>query len=321
MIESIKDEVYLILKARREIAENKVLENERILEKDKEYIQLRNNLSSITISLAQLESGYVNSTAKKISELKLEKKKAKDKLSEYLKSKGLNLEIKYHCPKCLDTGLIKKEQNIYCPCFKLELSKLLLLSANIDDIKKYTLDVNALKKETKIQNKDDLAKVYKALKDVADDFPNTNRKNLFIAGATGTGKTHALKALARHIIDKGFYVFYTTAFNMNETFRKYHLFSSEEKDGLLDNFLKSDLLIIDDLGSEIVFNNVTLEYLYLVLNERLEKGLHTFISSNLLMEEIIERYGERIFSRIFSDNIVGRIEFKGKDIKEKVKKD
>ena len=72
----------------------------------------------------------------------------------------------------------------------------------------------------------------------------------------------------------------------------------EEKKDILDKYLSCELLCIDDLGTENLIKNVTVEYLYLIINERLQSGKNTIITTNLDLQQIMQNYDERIFSRI-----------------------
>ena len=79
--------------------------------------------------------------------------------------------------------------------------------------------------------------------------------------------------------------------------------------------IEADLLVIDDLGAEQVYRNVTSHYLLSLLSERELKNLSTFVTSNLSSEEILARYDERIFSRLFDKRLSAVITFSGKDMR------
>ena len=102
-----------------------------------------------------------------------------------------------------------------------------------------------------------------------------------------------------------------SSFTMNQLFLEYHTAKIENKNYIMANFLDPEVLIIDDLGTEPILKNVTTEYLYLIISERLAQNRKTIISSNLGPNDILSRYGERIFSRVFNKreckafNIVG----------------
>ena len=106
-----------------------------------------------------------------------------------------------------------------------------------------------------------------------------------------------------------------SSFQMNELFTKYHTtFSSEREDFLLP-LLSCDYLLIDDLGTEPIKRNITLEYLYLILSEREKNAKYTIITTNLDLEGILSRYGERIFSRISSKKTTLKLYIDGDDLR------
>ena len=85
---------------------------------------------------------------------------------------------------------------------------------------------------------------------------------------------------------------------MNNLFLKYHCAPLEEKDNVLEKILECDLLLIDDLGTENILKNVTNEYLYLIINQRLETNKNTIITTNLNADDLKNLYDERIVSRL-----------------------
>ena len=79
-----------------------------------------------------------------------------------------------------------------------------------------------------------------------------------------------------------------------------------------DEFYKCDLLIIDDLGTELTNSFVAAE-LFLCVNERIMRKKSTIISTNLTLERFSDTYTERTFSRIASN--YDMIKLIGKDIR------
>ena len=137
------------------------------------------------------------------------------------------------------------------------------------------------------------------------------KKNLiYIYGPTGVGKTHLMKAMANELIERGKVVRLVTAFKINQDFKS---FSKSFDDEILNKYLQTEILFIDDLGTEPLYKNVTLEYFYLVINERKMKKLSTIITSNLDLYDIRERYDERIFSRIMDSQTSIALNLIGKD--------
>ena len=139
-----------------------------------------------------------------------------------------------------------------------------------------------------------------------------------ICGATGIGKTYLLECMTNELISNNKYAIMTTAFNLNQNFLKYHTTFNESKIEYLEPYLDCDVLLIDDLGTEPLLNNVTLDYLYLVINQRNIENKAIVISTNLDIEELMQRYGERITSRLINKQT--SISFKIKDNDLRLKK-
>ena len=82
-----------------------------------------------------------------------------------------------------------------------------------------------------------------------------------------------------------------------------------------DQLLNVPLLLIDDLGSEPMMRNITVEYLFTLLNERMAMNRHTVICTNLSPMQVQERYGERVMSRMFDRSRGATIQLTGKDLR------
>jgi DNA replication protein DnaC len=110
------------------------------------------------------------------------------------------------------------------------------------------------------------------------------------------------------IADKKVWVEYTTAFKMINAFQKY-VNSFGRDDGQINDFLDCDVLIIDDLGTEPIIKNVTLEHIYNVINERMVNKRAFIITTNLDPAALFERYDQRIAGRITAKENSTLIEF------------
>lgn len=104
---------------------------------------------------------------------------------------------------------------------------------------------------------------------------------------------------------RGFWVEYTTAFGMVNSFMRYEI----------EHFINCDVLLIDDLGSEQFKRNMSNEYIYAIVNERIVNNAPFIIATNLSPADIMERYDQRIASRILAPKTTVIIEFKGKDLR------
>ena len=136
-------------------------------------------------------------------------------------------------------------------------------------------------------------------------------KNLiYIAGPTGVGKTHLIKCMANELIENGKVIKLVTAFNMNQDFKEFKKTMNED---LLNKYLSPEVLFVDDLGTEPKYKDITIEHLYLVINERKMKNLPTIITSNLDLKDLRDVYDERISSRIMDRNSSINIYIDGDD--------
>ena len=112
-------------------------------------------------------------------------------------------------------------------------------------------------------------------------------------------------------------VLFTTAFNLNNAMFNYHISLDANRDEIIKPYMDSEVLIIDDLGTEPLKKNVTQEYLYLILNERMLSHKSTIITTNLMPKDIMETYGERLASRLFNKKTSIMINLEGDDLRLK----
>ncbi|MDR2047676.1 MAG: ATP-binding protein [Clostridiales bacterium] len=221
-------------------------------------------------------------------------------------------ETRRDCKRCGDTGY---ENGALCTCVKKRLCEKLRESSNIPSLPDFSsCDLSIFDGDARAQT----AKVYAAMEKFAAAFPSEKYFNIFVTGGTGSGKTFLTLCLYSAILKRGFFAEYVSAFNLNNIFLKSHLARAEEKYGVLESLFDADMLVIDDLGAEPIYNNVTREYLFNVLNERAAAAKCTVVSSNLSPAEILARYGERIFSRISNKNTTVMISLPNKDLRLKI---
>ena len=136
--------------------------------------------------------------------------------------------------------------------------------------------------------------------------------NLLFVGGTGLGKTFLSACIARTVADRGFSVAYETANHLFGKLEQAKFNPSEESRREADMLLACDLLIIDDLGTEMPGQFVTAA-LYGLLNDRLLAGKPMVISTNLNVEEMNRRYSPQIASRLHGS--FQRLTFVGEDIR------
>ncbi len=215
-------------------------------------------------------------------------------------------DIRYRCEKCLDTGFVDTKM---CSCMRQELIRLGFESSGIGPLAPTeTFDAFSLAYYTG-DDRRAMETNLSVLRAFAEAFPEHREENFLLIGATGLGKTHLSTAVARTVIEGGFDVVYETA---QEIFSAFESTRFGGGDGGEDRFLACDLLIMDDLGTELT-NNFTVSCLYQILNTRLNRRLSTILSTNLTPAELRSRYADRITSRLFGE--FRPLAFHGSDIR------
>ncbi len=227
---------------------------------------------------------------------------------------------KYECEKCQDTGYDKSGKMCECMCRALTMagfeSSGMASLISKQDFDNFSLDYYFG------DDREAMKKNLDRARDFAVSFLNgTSRgRNMLFMGTTGLGKTHLSSAVAKAAIEAGCDVVYESAQNIFSDF-EYERFSRSYGDrspSKTDKYFSCDLLIIDDLGTE-VSNQFTVSCLYNLMNTRIVSEKSMLISTNVNKEEILERYSDRILSRLFGEFEI--CVFSGKDVRsQKLKK-
>ncbi len=220
------------------------------------------------------------------------------------------LEPVYECPDCKDTGYIDGQK---CHCFKQAMITLLYEQSNIQEMLR-TENFHSLSYE--YYEGEDLSRFQNAVKTCQNFIKNFNSDyhNLFFYGTVGTGKSFLSGCVAKELIESGHSVIYFSATGLFDLLSK-NSFDYKNRDELRDTYAdlyQCDLLIIDDLGTELTNQFVTSQ-LFALLNERHMGKKATIISTNLSLEELRNRYSDRIFSRITSNYEICKLS--GQDIR------
>ncbi|MCH1984432.1 ATP-binding protein [Ruminococcus sp. OA3] len=227
------------------------------------------------------------------------------------------LTMHYDCPLCCDTGYTGTEK---CSCFKKAAINLLYTQSNIKEIlKKENFDTFSYDyyPETVVSEATGLSALDTArlaVEKSLDFIRSFDQKfdNLFLYGDTGVGKTFLSHCIARELIDTAHCVIYFSAFDLFDLLAQNTFSRSEDSSELNEHIFDCDLLIIDDLGTELT-NSFVASQLFLCINERLMREKSTLISTNLSLERFSEMYSERVFSRISSNYTM--IKLIGNDIR------
>ena len=218
------------------------------------------------------------------------------------------------CTKCGDTGFVDGK---LCACVKKQYMIMLAKECDILNKAPFSFSDCDLTGMTKEQA-DAIKKLYGFGWEYVSKYPEVTKHILVFAGATGTGKSCLASAIVRKaVLERGKSGLVFTAYEFNATCLNCHLAPIDEKDSVLHNLMTCDFIVIDDLGTEPMLKNVTCEYLQLILDERLRKGLTTIITTNLSELQLKERYGERIFSRLSDTKHALMRRIPGKDLRLK----
>jgi DNA replication protein DnaC len=226
------------------------------------------------------------------------------------------------CKQCGDTGW---NGTVMCDCLKAlcaqeqmkELSSLLNLSDD-QTFRKARLDIysDEVWPDMGVSPRANMEKVIGLCQGYAQQFGRYPLKNLFLSGATGLGKTFLSGCIAREVSDQGFSVVYDTAISLFSAFeaKKFSRDMDEGRQAKDDTrrYLNCDLLILDDLGSELTTPFVQ-SALYELINSRLVTDRATIISSNLTMEDVRGRYSPQVASRLAGE--YRTLPFFGEDIR------
>lgn len=213
------------------------------------------------------------------------------------------LEPIYTCPDCRDTGYLESTDGLKekCRCFRRQELALLYEQSNIQDM---VAKENFSTLSYEYYQDEDLTRFKKAVqisRGFAEHFSH-DYENLFFYGTVGTGKSFLSGCIAGELLKQGHSVIYFSSAGLFDTLARYS-FDTKSKETLY-NFYKDlyncDLVIIDDLGTELTNSFVTSQ-LFACLNERHLRRKACIISTNLSLEELRDRYSDRVFSRITSN--------------------
>ena len=226
----------------------------------------------------------------------------------------------YSCQTCKDTGKVGEPVEEPCTCLKKAYQQKLREAIGLGSQRKetfQTFDLNVFPDEKspgQAFSQRDLMKIFRDdCKEWADAYPKQKSRDILLSGKSGLGKTFLMHAMADRLIERDVNVLIISAYRMLEILRRSYF----ENDGGAADLLEASVLMVDDLGSEPLMQNITVEQLFNLLNERQNKGLSTMISTNLNLVEFRERYTERIASRLTDAQYCMVLNLTGKDIRKK----
>lgn len=222
----------------------------------------------------------------------------------------------YNCPQCKDTGYIGNEK---CSCFKRAIVHQAYHQSNIMEKLKeenfrtfsydYYPDVSIYPNHPNLPTpRQNIRSIVKKCYVFIDTFSTRPGQNILFQGNVGVGKTFLTNCIAKELIDRAYTVIYLTSFQLVEVLENHRF---RRNDAIEDNYtleyiLSCDLLIIDDLGTELI-NSFVVSQLFLCMNERLVRKKSTIISTNLSLSKLTEVYSERVVSRIAEHYLICKI--------------
>lgn len=281
-----------------------------VYERIPKYSELEDRTASLSVAqgkkLLSGDADALETLRKDLTRLKEEKK-------QLLLDAGFPadyLEPVYSCPDCRDTGYRNREK---CHCFRQAEISLLYEQSGIQDLLKQN---NFTLLSYEYYTGEALALFQNAVKTCRSFIKNFNSDyhNLFFYGTVGTGKSFLSCCVAKELMDQGYSVIYFGATGLFDLLSDaaFHTQNRDERQNAYADLYQCDLLIIDDLGTELT-NQFTSSQLFSLLNERHLGKKSTLVSTNFTLAQLRDRYSDRIFSRITSNYVVCRLA--GEDIR------
>ncbi len=230
------------------------------------------------------------------------------------------MDMKYDCKTCKDTGYLDNGEK--CNCLRQALVSRAYKMSNLQNVlerenfKNFKIDIfrSEVFEDEAMTPRENMLDIVGIAEGFISNFDENNGENLLFYGTTGLGKTFLCNCIAKALLDKNKIVIYQTAFTILEILerRRFGKGNREISDYQYDLLFDADLLVIDDLGTEVT-NTFTNAEIFNIVNTRIIAGKKTLISTNLDPKEISGIYTDRIFSRILDKFIP--IKFYGKDLR------
>lgn len=319
-----------------------ILEAEK---RKKELLEVNPKLSDIekqlsNISIQAAKSILISEPKEKQKLLQNLKKQTNALLKEkaaFLKQLSKDssyLSPHFECKLCKDTGYIEKNGvSTMCNCLKQKIYDIAYNKSNIGNLERenfstfnarlFSDKANKDLYKSEISPRENILLLKEKAENFINNFENPDEKNLLFTGTTGSGKTFLTNCIANEILKQGKTVLYQTAPVMLDNIIDVKFGKENAKFDLIENILTSDLLVIDDLGTENL-NHLKASELFTIINTRLLNQNHkitkTIISTNLTIDQLFDTYSTRIGSRLVGSYRFLR--FFGDDLRyKKCKKD
>ena len=292
--------------------QNRRTHEARVKECDQKSPRFRSLVNERGLVLQQLAAHKLTSAAAKsrIGAIRADRQR----LLTDLGLPGNYLEPIYTCPLCKDTGEVGDEVKTLCACALKRLQTDLYASARINDRETFAAfrtDLYANETERK-----QAITAMKYIRDYAASLPHPKKPNLILLGDSGRGKSFFGNAVAYDAIERGIAARKVTSYRLVHEVLD-HL--GKDTPDPVDAYLSYPLLVLDDLGTEPMVPNITLETLFCIVNERLTQMLPTVYISNLPAEQLSSLYDERMISRLFDKSASTVILLRGENLRTRLR--
>ncbi|MCL2820574.1 MAG: ATP-binding protein [Oscillospiraceae bacterium] len=318
----------ILARAKNKLEEKRRQKDERLGRRlEKVYAaapRVRDIDNSLRATMAQLVGVALGAPSSDgLEEIRLNNVKLQEERIAELTAAGFAkdyLDDDYMCPKCHDTGFVNNSmccclEDIYKEEQRVSLSNLFKLGT--ENFESFSLSYydDSVSAGTGSPRRS-MEMVFEICVEYARNF-SAKSKNLFFNGSPGLGKTFLSACIARVVSENGFSVVYDTAASVFSKFEDAKFNRTDDIEGIRNEtkrYLECELLIIDDLGTEMT-TSFTISSLYEIINTRLITNRKTLINSNLTIDELRRKYSEQIMSRLEGEYQV--LTFYGDDIRKK----
>ncbi len=279
---------------------------EEVCKKVPAVLELEAEIASHSVACAK---GLLAGNEKEVERLREELADLREQKSVLIRSAGFPedyMELQYRCPDCHDTGYVNGKK---CHCFLQAQMKLLYAQSNLEEVldqENFSVltfdyyDDQQVIPQIGMTNARYMKQVVGWCRSFVENF-SQRTENLLFTGSTGVGKTFLTNCIAKELMNRYFSVIYLSAPDLFDVFSRIQ-FSYQQEEDMRDMYryiLDCDLLIIDDLGTELN-NSFTSSRLFYCLNERMNMKRSTIISTNLSVAMLRDSYTDRVTSRIMS---------------------
>lgn len=292
--------------------QNRRMLEQRIAECEKKSPRFRSLANERGLVLQQLADRKMTAAAAKsrIGAIRADRQR----LLTSLGLPGNYLDPIYTCPLCHDTGEVGETGKVLCSCALKRLQTDLYAGARINDRETFAAfrtDLYADETERK-----QAIKACKYIQDYATELPHAKKPNLILLGDSGRGKSFFGNAIAYDAIQRGIRARKVTAYRLIHEVLD-HI--GKSGDDPLSAYISYPFLVIDDLGTEPMIPNITLETLFCIVNERLASALPTVYISNLPAEELSKVYDERTITRLFDKTASTVLLLRGENLRTRIR--